>query len=752
MNTDIGIYALARIAGAIMATTVAGPLGPLDLPDQPLRAPEPPRSGLVQYVDGTAAGRLGRPGEGALSHWQAPELLIKAIIASEDEAFYEHPGVDPVATLRALVSQVRGGRIQGASTIVQQTVKNALLTPERSLSRKMVEAVTALRVGANLDRRTLLGIYLETVYFGRGAHGFSAAAQAWFGKPWSELRIGEVAFIAGVVQSPSVLDPRRNPERATARRDYVLRRMAETGAITSQQAEEEIAFPLEVVEVLPPTENFSWPASAAARDWPPDAASRSGSGPVEDVVISTTIEPEWQELVDGVLPSYMRATFQSEPAGRVDLSDGLTPDDWTDARSLLPGPSAVWQVGIVTAHDAVSLSDGSEREMKHSYPVGSVIAVAAEGETLIDQTPPGVQAAVVVMDARDGRILATAGGFDPSMTRFDRAWAQRQLGSSVKPFLWLAALDAGMPADEMVLDSPISITLSDGSVWRPVNYDRDHSGAMPLYAALEQSSNLAAARLGQQVGIDAFARMAEAAGVYPAGEMRQHPSAVLGTSETSLVRLTAGYAAIANGGYAVTPHVVSAVEGGRISWRRSGSTRAHLPLASEQAIADMQAMLRGVIVRGTASVAFKGVDVPVAGKTGTSQSHRDAWFVGFTDGVVIGVWLGRDDNRPIGSGATGGTMAARIAAQLFTFAQEQELLEPSGPNWPPAPLSHRGISGVGTWSANQGMVDDAPVVELDPPVRVELGNDYFSIDNPNADLLGGSGPRQDGGLIFRTPW
>lgn len=759
MTQDIGLFEIARLAGALLATTVAGPLGPFDLPDQALTAPPPPRAGLVAYVDGTSAGRLGRPGEGELSQAQAPDLLIAAILASEDASFFEHPGVDPVATLRAILAQLSGGRVQGASTIVQQTIKNAILTPERSLERKTIEAILAFRATQSMERRDILGVYLEAVYFGRGAHGFSAAAQAWFGKPWDKLDVGQIAFIAGVVQSPSGLDPVNNPDRALARRNYVLGRMAATGALSREEADIAIAMPLDVVDIpksLPV--DFNWSTSAARRDWPGAASEKSTGSATGDVTISTTLDARWQALVETSVPSYLRAQFASQAVGKVNLDDGLTPDDWNDARTMLPGPSLEWELGIVTAAKEVTLADGTSFPFPSKYEAGSVVAVNRDGDQAHDVTPPGVQAAVVVMDVANGAVLATIGGFDPTMTRFNRAWSNRQLGSAVKPFLWLAALESGMPFDQMVLDSPITITSPGGERWTPSNYDRQYSGAMPLYAALEQSSNLVAARLGQDVGMSNFALMAEAAGVYAPGQMRQNPSAVLGTSESSLLQLTAGYSAIVNGGMPVSPHVVTAIKGGRFDWTFQPPFRPR-PIASEGSIAALQAMLRGVITRGTASTAFRNIKVPVIGKTGTSQDHKDAWFVGATDKIAVGIWLGRDDNTKIGVGATGGTLAAQIAAQIFTFANDEGLIEETGENWPPAPLDHRSIAGVGTWSVERGLTgsDRAPRQEDDAgpyttPIPSAPGRDYFAIDNPNADLLGGSTPRDDGGLVFRSPW
>lgn len=745
MSQEFGLYVVTRLAAALLATTATGPVGQVDLPQAALSSPRAAPAGIVEFADGTLAGQLGRAGQGSLSQGAAPELFIKALIASEDGDFFAHPGVDPVATLRAVIAQLSGGRVQGASSLVQQAVKNGLLTPERSMARKTSEAVTAVRLAALSDKRAILGMYLDLVYFGRGAHGFAGAAQAWFGRDWDNLSVGEVAFIAGVIQSPAYLDPVRNPERAIGRRNYVLDRMIASGVIDEVTGAAEKAKPLEVAPVGPGLPAPNWVTNLVAKTWPEEG--RPGPGEKQPV-IRTTINAGWQDLIEASLPRFLREKFEPASPGSVNLSDGLTEDDWADARALLPGPSSAWQVGIVTEPGKVQLVDGTSAEIAGRYDRGDVVAVSTLDGS--DVTPPGVQGAVVVMEAATGAILGASGGYDATMNGFNRAFGARQPGSSIKPFLWLAALNVGFAYDTMVLDSPVTVTTAGGETWTPENYDRLYSGAMPLYAALEQSSNLVAARLGQDVGIDHFAAISESAGVYPAGGMRQHPSAVLGTSESSLIAMVGAYAAIANGGTIVQPHAIKSVSGGQMQWTRSRPSALRLPV-EEQTISDLTAMLRGVITRGTASVAFADHPVKIAGKTGTSQSHRDAWFIGFTPDIVIGVWLGRDDASPIAGGATGGTLSAAIAAEILEGANTAGLIPDTQDSWPPAVFSARAIQGLGTWTPERGLGQESQNSERQAPAAPAVYDDYFRIDNPNADLLDNQ-PRQDGGLVFRSPW
>lgn len=776
-----GLFAITKAIGSLLAAGAAGPLGPVDLPEDRITASPAPRAGIVEYADGSEAGRVGRRGE-SLSSASLPTLFRKAIVASEDAHFYEHAGVDPAGIVRAVAGMVLGGRISGASTIVQQTVKNTIIGNDRSLSRKVAEAVLAIRLAERMGREDILSLYLDSIYFGRGAHGAAGAARAWFDKDWKDLSIGETAFIAGVIKAPSRLDPLEEPVRAKERRDYVLGRMAETGVISRQVADAEIAKPLVAAPSRPSTDTEDWVDISVKNGWPADIVPVRGAG--GEATIRTTLSADWQGIVEEDLNDYLAANFPGLPLGWVNLGDGLGPDDWTKAKGLASVLPSGLLYAIVTDAKGKSVKialpgqPGESRSKlekpRGTYRAGDVVLVAKQedvGEpdpkgrdakpevlTYVDETPPAIQGAAVAMDNSTGAILGIAGGYDAGLSQFDRSLARRQPGSATKPFLYLAALDDGMEYDQMVLDVPISIRAGQ-EIWNPENYGGKSGGAVPLYVALEESSNLVAARLGAEIGTEKFATVAEAAGVWKPGTMRRTPSAVLGTSEVSLVDLTAGFSAIANGGTSVTPHVVSSIQGAGMSW--AFKAHAGVRIASEKNVHLMQAILRGVAKRGTARLAFSDHKVAVAGKTGTTQEYRDGWFVGFVPGVTIGVWLGRDDNSSLPRGMTGGSSAAFLAARIFGDANEADLLPDAGKDWPPKLLS---MSETAEAEPETDIDDTARLILEDLANNPPRDTDIYSYQDPSLpegydrvlpngyEGSRGSRKRHDGNLVFTSPW
>lgn len=775
-----GLFVITKAIGGFIAATVSGPLGPVDLPSGSFDGPAAPKAGIVQYADGSVAGRIGRRGEIASSS-SLPPLFRKAIVASEDARFYEHAGVDPSGIARAIARRVLGGKVSGASTIAQQTVKNTVVGNDLTVSRKVAEAVLALRLAETMGREEILSLYLDSIYFGRGVHGAAGAARAWFDKDWRDLGVGEMAFIAGVIKAPSRLDPLTNPDMAKERRDYVLARMAETGVISRAVADAEIARPLVTAKPPQPYDLDSWAEAGARRSWPKDLLpARSAAG---DATIRSTLSADWQAIVETALRDYLEANFPGHPMAQVELGDGLDEDDWAKAKDAAPLLPASYERAIVTGVRGKSLSisvrapsgkDVSAKleNFRGDYRIGDVVLVerrehvrtgeeAGANETYLDVTPPSVQGAVVVMDSNSGAILGLAGGYDPRLSQFDRTTAQRQPGSATKPFLWLAALEEGIAYDQMVLDVPISIR-SRSETWNPENYGGGSGGAVPLYVALEESSNLVAARLGAEVGVEKFARVAEAAGVWKPGAMRRTPSAVLGTSEVSLIDLTAGFSTIANGGTSVAPHMISQIEGAGTFWTFNSTEGKRI--AERKNVRLLQAMLRGVTMRGTARLAFAKHDVPVAGKTGTTQGYRDAWFVGFVPGVTVGVWLGRDDNAPLPQGMTGGASAAFLAARIFGDAKKADLLPDFGQDWPPNLLS----MNINADTEEEVMDGGEPARRIleefadNPPADP----DVHSRENPTQpdgyerkpsvddgyERYRGSRKKRDGNLVFTSPW
>jgi penicillin-binding protein 1A len=546
-----------------------------------------------------------------------------------------------------------------------------------------------------------------------------------------------------VIQAPSALDPRSNPERAIARRDYVLRQMHDGGVLSDEELEAALAEELTVVDRVVEERTYSWIAHAFSRALDnyvgEDRAVRG------NLVIETTIDPELQDMIDSMARSYLADYDGFHAAGLADLSDGLTEADWATARDVLPRLPTGWQPAIVIGEVSadrlpLALPDGSaialwtttqdwEAEaIAEAVELGAIVALSpsatadkteesvavpletlAEGtvddgqaaiedglklaggagadpidspyaEAPIDQvtsdwrleTITDRQIAVVLMDPRDGNVRAVVGGYHPGLSDFDRSHSIRQPGSSIKPLLFLTALDEGMAHDQLVLDLPIEVQTVDG-LWTPANYGGEFVGTVPMYRALELSINLVAARLAYELGVETFADMAEAAGAYPTNGMEQVLSAALGSIGTTPMRMAGAYGTIANGGYRITPTMAARIVDpitGEVVWQPTpgwGLPPAEdaEPIAEPEAVETLISMMRGVTTRGTAAGSFAAFEHPVAGKTGTSQDFRDAWFIGYTPEMVVAVWVGRDDNRPMGYGNAGGDVAAPLAADIF---------------------------------------------------------------------------------------
>ena len=497
-----------------------------------------------------------------------PLHLPAALLAIEDRRFRSHFGLDPLGLLRAAWVNITSGRVaQGGSTLTQQLAKNLFLTPERSLRRKVQEALMALWLESRFTKDQLLEIYLNRVYLGGGAYGVDAAARLYFGVPARRLAVWQSAVLAGLPRAPSRLNPRSNPRAAAERGAEVLRAMAATGALTPAQATaeaERIAFPAR------PSRDSGWFA-----DWVnEDLATRfPGSA---DLTLRTTLDLRTQALVESRL------------------------------EAMLAGPGSAADVG---------------------------------------------QGAVVVLDAATGAVRAMAGGRDYRRGPFNRAVsARRQPGSVFKPFVYLAALEHGLAPDSTVSDLPLTL-----GRWSPGNGGWRSRGDLPLEEALAHSVNTAAVRvLARAGGAREAAGVARRLGL--TGPFPNDATIALGTGEASLLELTSAFAAFANGGMRVVPHgIASARADGRpVSAGLIPPARA---IGSDD-VAAIRRMLEAVVSRGSGRAAA----VPgraVAGKTGTTQDFRDAWFIGFSGNSVIGVWVGNDDATPMDD-VRGGTLPARL--------------------------------------------------------------------------------------------
>jgi penicillin-binding protein 1A len=554
----IGYAIIAAIWGALaIAVMLLWFARDLPRPDSALAAARRPSLALEDRtgrVFATFGDIVGDP----LRLSDMPPYLPAAAVAVEDRRFWHHPGIDPIGLARAAWVNLTSGRVtQGGSTITQQVAKNLFLTNARTYRRKVQELMLTLWLEHTFSKREILEIWLNRVYLGSGTWGMDAAARMYFGISARHVSLWQAAMLAGLPRAPSRFNPRTDPRVAAARAREVLTAMAETGAITAEQAhaaEAQIAFP-----PAPPL------ATGWFADWVADQAQSLAPESV-DTKLVTTLDAHQQAVAEARLTA------------------------------LLEGPGV------------------------------------AAGVT---------QGAVVVLDMATGAVRAMVGGRDYRQSQFNRAvLARRQPGSAFKPFVWLAALEQGVRPDDTVLDAPIRI-----GNWSPVDFERQYLGEITVEEALAQSINTAAVRLLQEAG-GPRAVANEAARLGIADKLPNNASLALGTGEVGLLELTSAYAAFFNGGARIVPFGIAALQ------------VAPRP-AIDPDLADMMArMMTAVVTRGTGRAA----GVPghlVAGKTGTTQDYRDAWFIGRFDDEIIGIWLGNDDNRPMKS-VQGGGLPARL--------------------------------------------------------------------------------------------
>jgi penicillin-binding protein 1A len=554
---------------------LSSPLGPAQLPptdfDELRSRAAPAYVARIRDAGGRELGEIFRDGPLASPLSLFPESFPLAVIAIEDRRFFEHDGIDPIGLAGAIASQF-GSNPRGGSTIDQQMAKNAWTGPEESIRRKISEAVLALRARHFLGAEGVLQAYLETAWFGRGVTGAAGAAQAWFGRDWDELSLGEIAYLAGILKGPGFYDAARHPARAAQRRDQVLAAMLREGFIDEAAAEAARSEP--ITPAPRPmsgigTENRWFLTAARSEITRTIDESPAWQSLFATIDVETTFTANWQSIAQSALSSGVRSISAMEPLAVLGEDDLAALRDAREnepgrlrllARAhlsgVLPWDSDAQAAILLEREDedwTLLLSSGEQRIASLRTPdnftprPGHVLALRADEDGFAASGRTTIEGAVVVLDPRDGSLLASVGGVDPALSAFDRTRARRQPGSAIKTFLWLAALDAGFHPSSPVPNYEQDFITEYGEIWRPRNYGRTQSGMIPFSAAYEHSSNLAAAALINAIGSNAMARMAEGAGAYPNG-MPRHLSAALGTNEVTLLDLTRAHAAVVNDG------------------------------------------------------------------------------------------------------------------------------------------------------------------------------------------------------------
>jgi penicillin-binding protein 1A len=711
-----------------------------DLPDyQQLAHYQPPIVTRVHAGDGRLLAEYATERRIFVPIQAIPKPVVNAFLSAEDKNFYSHHGVDPVSIVRAAITDVSRFRANrrpvGASTITQQVAKNMLLSNEISIERKVKEILLATRIEAALPKDRILELYLNEIYLGSGAYGVAAAALTYFNKSLDELTLGEAAFLAGLPKAPNRYNPGRFPLAAKARRDWVMERMVEDGAATQDELAQVEAQPLELRHRQ---EAEQVKASYFAEEVRREVLARYGEKVLYGAGLSvrTSLDERLQAASDKALRAGLIAYERSRGGWRGAVARIDPKGDWAAHLAAVPVPGVAADVGWRLAMVVRSEPDGATigfangalghipfSEMRWARPrydngsfgpyPRSAADVAKPGDVvMVDPiNPPKAEAgggraaglytlcqvpevsgALVAMDPHTGRVLAISGGFSFATSQFDRATqAKRQPGSSIKPFVFLSALDHGFTPSTLIDDAPISLPQGPGlPMWTPRNYTKrgqeaKYHGPTPLRIAIEKSIDTMTVRAATMIGIEPIAQTVEKFGIMD--HMPREYSMVLGAGETTTLRMTAAYAMLVNGGKRVTPTFIDRIQD------RNGATIFHadqrpckgcnnvewehqpepvIPDTREQ-VADpgsafqIVTMLEGVVERGTGT-AIKVIGKPIAGKTGTSNDWHDAWFVGFTPDLAAGVYIGFDDPDSLGDDETGGHVAAPVFRDFMIAA------------------------------------------------------------------------------------
>jgi len=741
-----GGFALTSLAAVAVCLALIAVV-PRNLPDhRSLLHYQPALRSIVLDGKGEKAAEFAPTNRIFVTLDKIPGRVVAAFLAAEDQRFFEHDGFDLKAVGRAALANLglygTTVGLQGGSTITQQVAKNLLLSSDRTIERKVKELILAWRIEQSLTKKQILEIYLNEIFMGRTAYGIAAAARTYFGKTLDQLDIAETAFLAGLPQAPSRYNPDSRPKVSKARRNHVLDRMLAIGLISPDQHRQARSLPIRVVpDRSAPQRSAAWFVEEVRRTLRHRIGSKGMA--LGGFTVKTTLRPSLQRHASQVLRRHLiaydrRHGWRGPIANLADQPDWRS--EWKTRLSLIARPKGAegWSLAVVmdvgNREALVALADGrvgaiplaelawARRQVtirKTGRPLfktasltrigkpadaltaGDVVLVEAvtrdkQGKAYPDGTfalrqVPEVNGALVALDPQTGRILAISGGFSFARSQFNAAsQAWRQPGSSFKPFVYLAALEAGLTPATVIPDRPLTLKLDRQTMWKPKNYDGRYRGPMSMRAALASSRNVVAVRLAQHAGLMTVTRMAGRFGLTNR-RLRPLPSIALGARETTLVRLVTAYGMLANGGKPLRPTLIDRVtdRAGRVVYRhrvaycpRCGDFRpAGLrrkttpakgadivrPLADPRSIFQLITLMRGVVRHGTGR-ALRAVGVPVAGKTGTTNEHMDAWFVGFTPDMVVGVWIGFDRARTLGRREQGGFTAAPVARDFLKAA------------------------------------------------------------------------------------
>jgi penicillin-binding protein 1A len=669
----IALFAIAAVGGALTGLVLAYQR---DLPlIQELENYEPSVITQVFADDGSVIAEFAVEKRVVISYDEVPEHLKLAFVASEDNRFWDHYGVDPYGILRAMWDNFWAGEIvSGASTITQQVSRMLFLTREETVSRKIKEAILAFKIERSYTKEEIFTFYCNLLHFGHGLYGVEAASEYYFGKKASELSVEEAAMLVGIAPAPARYNPFVNPEIALARRDLVLRRMAEEGFLTEEEYESARMHPLEFRH-QGGSGNIAPYFVEEVRQYLERkyGATRIYRGGLR---VYTTLNRAAQEAANRAIDNGLRNLDKRQgwrgPKGNVLADTQLSiqeyrSDDWVEPFSpgqvatgvvLEQGRKPVVRMGRFSASvdpESATWTGKGLSELLAVGDIGQYEIVEVDPETLamkirLEQEPL-VEGALLALESRTGQIKAMVGGFNFERSKFNRATqARRQPGSSFKPFAAGAAIEEGYTATSLILDEPVRyVDPSIDEVYEPKNYDMKYEGWVTLRRMIESSRNVPAVRLTQQLGPQKVADYARRLGLE--GPIPPYLSITLGAAEATLVEMVSAYSAFANQGIRMQPYFVT-----RVTDREGNVLEESFPKAASAIRADsayiVTNLLRGVVQRGTAASASR-LGRPLAGKTGTTNDYTDAWFIGYDPTLVAGTWIGFDQKIPLGDRETG---------------------------------------------------------------------------------------------------
>ncbi len=794
------LAAIGVLAGIFYVYTITR-----DLPSvEALQNYSPPVTTRVYAGNGTVLGEYARESRIFVPTAYIPKLVAQAFTSAEDRNFYTHPGIDPSGILRAAIKDVglvlEGRRPQGASTITQQVARDFLLNSDVKFSRKIREAILAIRIDATYPKDKILELYLNEIYLGEHSYGVAAAALNYFDKPLDELSISEVAYLAALPKGPANYDPRFYHAAALDRRNWVIGQMAENGYITDAQAKAAQAEPLvaQMRALGSQTADVDYYVEEVRRQ----LYKQYGVKALYDggLQVRASLDTRLQNFAVGALRSglvrYDRRHGWRAPKNHVDLNG-----DWKkDLAKIAATPKAqsgieAWKMAVVQAYDGKAIKigfvDGSagvipydgykwakpelpnqtwgpvpDRPQLVAKP-GDVLYVEPEGkpgEYGLRQIPE-INGAIVAMDPHTGRVMALSGGFSYASSQFDRAMqAMRQPGSSFKPFVYAAALDNGYTPSSKVLDAPFEKDMGPGQgIWRPDNFEKGNFlGDTTLRRGVELSRNVMTVRLADTIGMDKIVPYPIRFGVYD--KLPPLLANSLGAYETTLIRLVTGYSEFVNGGKKVTPSLIDRIQdrNGRTIWRHDtrnceGCNDATWHDQQEPLLADTReqiidprtayqivSILQGVVQRGTAAVSVGAqIDKPLGGKTGTSSDSQSVWFIGFSPDLAAGVYVGFDDNRTLGKELSGeDEQGATVAAPVF-----RDFMKGALADQPPTPF--RVAPGIELVPVNAKTGDPAPAGS--PGSIMEAFKAGTAPGESNAPIGGVVGADADGVVAAGAP-